>query len=473
MASTFGTGTGKGIDEPAPIAAEQVIQLDPVAEGAPRDDGPPWATPKVAWFTVTMVGLVTMFGQMDRAIFYLLVNSIKRDLTLSDTQISVLMGAAYSVAYFCVGLPVARWTDVGRRKFILPGALALWSFGTFVCSLASGFASFFVARALVGGGESVKGPASVSMISDVLPRDKLSRGFAVYNLSIRGGEALAQIVGGLLIGLFAAVSITVPLLGEFHSWQLVFMVFGLPGLMLALIFILTVPEPARHGRRSPKSMPIKEALHFLFKSPARRVLIPILLAAAVGNIEVVGVGSWRPAFYERTYGWTPQQFAPILGTAGLIITPIALFAGAWLSERLARRNDDANMRLVVWAHVIGLPIAILSPLMPTFPLALTLSLISTFLVTASAPSSLAAMQVVTPNELRGQVNALYMFTVSVLGLGLGPTIIALMTDNLFSSEADLRYAMVTAAVIAEPIALWLLILTLKPYGEAYRNSRAV
>ena len=130
------------------------------------------------------------------------------------------------------------------------------------------------------------------------------------------------------------------------------------------------------------------------------------------------------------------------------------------------------MRLVVWSHAIGLPIAILSPLMPTFPLALTLSLIGTFLVTASAPSQLAAMQVVTPNELRGQVNALYMFTVSVLGLGLGPTIIALMTDNLFSSEADLRYAMVSAAVIAEPIALWLLIMTLKPYGEAYRNSRS-
>ena len=466
------TDIGKTIEEPAPIAAEQILKVDPAIEGAPRDAGPAWATPRVAWFTVTMVGLVTMFGQMDRAIFYLLVNSIKRDLTLSDTQISVLMGAAYSVAYFCLGLPVARWTDVGRRKFILPGALALWSFGTFVCSLASGFTSFFVARALVGGGESVKGPASVSIISDVLPRDKLSRGFAVYNLSIRGGEALAQVVGGLLIGAFAAVSITLPMLGEFHGWQLVFLTFGLPGIAFALIFVLTVPEPARHGRRSPKSMPIGQALHFVFVGPARRVLIPILLAAAVSNIEVVGVGSWRPAFYERTYGWTPQQFGPILGMAGLIITPISLFVGAWLSERLARRNDDANMRLVVWSHAIGLPIAILSPLMPTFPLALTLSLVSTFLVTGSAPSQLAAMQVVTPNELRGQVNALYMMTVSVLGLGLGPTIIALVTDNVFSSEADLRYAMMWAAVVAEPIALWLLIMTLKPYGQAYRDSRA-
>jgi MFS family permease len=467
------TTTGvEGIDEPLAAPAEPVAQIDPYPlASAARSNEPPWASPRVAWFTISMVGLVTMFGQMDRAIFYLLVSSIKRDLHLTDTHISLLMGAAYSAAYFCVGLPMARLTDVGKRKFILPGALALWSLGTFLCAMSSGFISFFAARSIVGAGESVKGPGSVSIISDVLPRDKLSRGFALYNLSIRGGEAIAQILGGLLIGLFTTTVIVLPFLGELHGWHLVFMIFGLPGVLFAILFMITVPEPARHGRRSSASMPLREVAHFLFKSPARKVLLPILFAAAITNIEVVGIGSWRPAFYERTYGWTPAQFAPILGIAGLIITPIALFAGAWLSERLARKGyADANMRLVVWAQIAGLPIGIISPLMPNFPLAMACSLLSTFLVTASAPSQLAAMQVVTPNELRGQVNALYLFTLSVIGQGLGPTVIALMTDNLFSSEADLRYAMVTAAAVAGPIALWLINMTLKPYGEAYRRS---
>jgi hypothetical protein len=259
------TTTGvEGIDEPLAAPAEPVAQIDPYPlASAARSNEPPWASPRVAWFTISMVGLVTMFGQMDRAIFYLLVSSIKRDLHLTDTHISLLMGAAYSAAYFCVGLPMARLTDVGKRKFILPGALALWSLGTFLCAMSSGFISFFAARSIVGAGESVKGPGSVSIISDVLPRDKLSRGFALYNLSIRGGEAIAQILGGLLIGLFATTVIVLPFLGELHGWHLVFMIFGLPGVLFAILFMITVPEPARHGRRSSASMPLREVAHFL------------------------------------------------------------------------------------------------------------------------------------------------------------------------------------------------------------------
>jgi MFS family permease len=459
------------VDEPLAAAAETVVMVDPGTGPVSPAATPGWASPKVAWFTISMIGIVTMFGQMDRAVFYLLVTPIKRDLHLNDVQISLLMGAAYSIAYFAVGLPIARLTDVGRRKLILPAALALWSFGTFCCALSSGFVSFFVARSMTGGGESVKGPTAVSMISDVFPRNKLPRAFAFYNFSIQGGEAVGQILAGLLLGLFATTAIAVPFIGTLHGWHLVFMIFGLPGILFALFFMLTVPEPARHGRTHARSMPIRQSLDFLLKSPARAVILPILFAAAVSNLETVGIGSWRPAFYERTYGWKPAQFAPILGTASLILTPIALLVGAWFSERMAKRGQaDANMRIVLYAKIIALPIGIASPLMPNFPLALGCALASVFLVTASAPSMLAAMQIVTPNELRAQVNALYMFTLSVIGQGLGPTVIALMTRYLFNSEADLRYAMVTAAAIAGPVSLALIWRTLKPYGEAYRRS---
>jgi MFS family permease len=419
-----------------------------------------------------MVGIVTILGQMDRAIFYLLVSSIKRDLQLSDTEMSLLMGLAYSGAFFVVGLPMARLADVGTRKVILPGALAVWSLGTALCAASSGFVSFFLARAMVGAGESVKGPSGVSMISDLFPKEKLSRAFAAYNFSIRLGEALALILGGLLIGYFASLgTVNVPVLGALRDWHLVFIIFGLPGILFALVFVLTVKEPPRHGRRTRGSVPIREVAHFLFKSPARAVLIPILLAAAVNNIENVGVGSWRPVFYERTYGWKPEDFGPIMGTASLIITPIGLAIGAFLAEYLTKRgHHDANMRIVLWAHIGAIPLGIASPLMPTFELALVCSLLSTMLVIASAPSQLAAMQVVVPNELRAQVNALYLFTLSVIGAGLGPTMIALMTDFLFQAEADLRYAMVTAAAVAGPISLWLIWIALKPYGEAYRQS---
>jgi MFS family permease len=203
------------------------------------------------------------------------------------------------------------------------------------------------------------------------------------------------------------------------------------------------------------------------------VLIPILLAAAVSNIEDVGVGSWRPVFYERTYGWGPADFAPIQGLASLILTPIGLMLGAWLAESMMKRKRyDANMRVVLWAAFISIPLSIAGPLMPTFELALACSLSNLTLTIAASPCQLAAMQVVTPNELRGQVNALYMFTLSVLGQGLGPTVVALMTDYLFQSEADLRYAMVTTAAVAGPIALFLIWKAVRPYGDFYRAQMA-
>jgi MFS family permease len=450
-----------------------------LASGAPADTeatagAPAWASSKTAWFTLTMIGLVTTFGQMDRAIFYLLVTSIKRDLVITDTEISLLMGIAYSAAYLLVGLPVARWTDVGKRKFILPAALAAWSAGTAICALSTNFIQLFVARSIVGGGESVKGPSSVSMISDLFPREKLPRAFAAYNFAIRFGEAMALILGGLLIGYFASLgTVHLPVLGDVREWHLVFLIFGIPGVLLALVFMLTVKEPARHGRRYKGSMPLRESLNVLLRGTSGRVLIPILLAAAATNIETVGVGSWRPAFYERTYGWTPAQFAPIMGIANMIITPIGLMLGAWLSEWLAKRGHaDANMRLVLWTHIGCLPLAVLGPLMPTFELALAFSLASTMLIIASAPALLSAMQIVTPNEMRAQVNALYLFTLSVVGQGLGPTVVALMTDFLFQSDASLRYAMVTAAAIAEPVGILLIWATLKPYGRAYREVTA-
>lgn len=419
-----------------------------------------------------MIGAVTVFGQMDRAIFYLLVNSIKRDLAFTDTQMSLLMGVAYSAAYFLFGLPIARLTDVATRKYILPSALAAWSLGTALCALAGNFWQLALARSMVGGGESVKGPCSVSLISDLFPREKLPRAYAAYNFSIRFGEALALIVGGLLIGYFASLgTVHVPVLGPLRDWHLVFLIFGLPGLFFAVVFVTTVKEPVRHGRKVKGSVPLRDVFTFLFRSKSGAVLIPILLAAAVNNIEMVGVGSWRPAFYERTYGWGPADFAPIMGIANMIIAPIALVAGAFLSERLARLGHaDANMRIVLWANIGSIPLGIISPLMPTFEMALAVSLMSTFLIIASAPSLLAAMQVVTPNELRGQVNALYLFTLSVLGQGLGPTVVALLTDYVFRADADLRYAMVSVAAVAGPIALWLTWLGLRAYREAVANA---
>lgn len=245
-----------GVESDAPPQAKAKPSLGAASSSAPASEAA-WPRPLIAWYGVAMVCAVTVFGQLDRAIMPLLVSSIKRDMQLSDTQISLLLGAAYSVVYLCAGIPMARITDSGRRTLILPAALGLWSLGTVLCGAAQSFAQFFLFRGMIGGGESIKGPTSVSLIPDLLPREKLQTAFGLYNTAVMGGEALALILGGLLLGWLARhAPLHIPALGEVHSWQMVYFIFGLPGVLLALVFVTTVREPARHGRRNAGAAPI-------------------------------------------------------------------------------------------------------------------------------------------------------------------------------------------------------------------------
>jgi len=429
-----------------------------------------WLPAPVAWYAVGMVALVTVFGQIDFGIMSLLVGPIKRDTHMSDTQVSILMGAAYSAVYLMTGLPMARIADSARRTVLLPAALAVWSIGSVLCGLAHTFWQFVLFRGIVGGGVAVKGPTSVSLIPDLVPREKLARAFGIYNVAVMGGQALSMILGGLVLGaLLHRPPITLPLVGTVHAWQMVFIVMGLPGVAFAALFVLTVPEPARQGRKTTSSVPIGEVARFLLTGPASRVFIPIIIGTAATGIYISGVGSWRPAFFERTYGMGAHEYGPIAGLIMLVTAPIGVTIGAFMSERMHRRWDDSHLRLVVGVHALTLPVYILSPLMPNVTLALGCQVLSGLLTMVSAPSSLAAMQIITPNNMRAQVNAAYMITISVIGTGLGPTVVALITDYMFSAESELRYAMVTLAAIAAPLALACQWLAMKPYGRLHRQ----
>ena len=440
----------------------------PAAASAPAKAA--WLTPPIAWYAVCMVSLVTLCGQLDYGLMSLLVQPIKASTHMTDTQIGLLMGAAYSAAYLLCGVPMARIADRRRRTFVLAGGMTIWSIGTALCGFAQSFWQFALFRGMMGGAISVKGPTTVSIIPDLVPRDKLARAFGIYNVALIAGQSLSLIVGGLLLG---ALLHHMPLhvLGlEFkYAWQMVFILMGLPGLVVAAIVALTVPEPARQGRVDPRSAPMLEVARFMFRGPAARIFIPTMIGTALGGILLAGVGGWRAALFARTYHIGAHVYGPLSGTISLITAPIGVIIGAWVAERMHRRWIDSHLRLAVVVHALTMPFYILSPLMPTFQLALGCQFVMGILMMVSAPSQLAAMQIVTPNAMRAQVNAIYMITISVLGNGLGPSVVALMTDYVFRAEADLRYAMLTLAAICTPISLICLILTVKPYGRLYRQ----
>ncbi|MDB5717182.1 MAG: major facilitator superfamily protein [Sphingomonas bacterium] len=439
-----------------------------VAASDPINPAEPWPSAGRAWYAIVIIALVSMMSNIDRGIINLLVEPIKRDLALSDTSVSLLVGFAFSFFYMLSGLPMARVADSRSRKVILTTGLAIWSIATALCGLAQTFWQLFAARGLVGAGESVKGPCSMSMIADLVPRERLPRAFAIYQLGITAGMSGSMIIGGLLLAMLANMPpLNLPGGIVIKDWHMVFMLCGIPGLLLALLMALTIREPARRGRKHKGSVPIRDVARFLRIN--WRIYVPLLLSIAIASIETYGLLVWRPAFYERTYGWGPAMIGPILGVVMLIATPIGLALGTALAEFFIRRKrDDAMLRVCFISHALSVPLAVAMPLMPSPWLALTLGMLAAIAAAMSAPGQNSAIQIITPNEMRGQISAVYLFTISVIGGGFGPTAIALITDNVFQDEAMLRYAMASFAAIVGPIGVLLIWLAMKPYAAAVR-----
>ncbi|MEI9852416.1 MAG: MFS transporter [Sphingomonas sp.] len=431
----------------------------------------PAAVPEIAshhgWYTVVVMALVVMLAQIDRNVISLMVQPMKRDLHLSDTQVSLLIGLAFSITYIIVGPPVSRIADRGFRKAVVASSLAVWSGATAMCGLAQNFWQLFLGRAVIGGAESASSPASLSMIADVIPREKLPRAYAIYNAGFMGGGALALALGGLLLGLFHDLEpIQVPGIGVIRDWQLVFVILGLPGLLVAALIVFTVPEPQRRRGHKPKGYPLREVVGFIVANRAMHV--PMLAGILINSIQTFGTVAWIPAFYERTYGWGPAQAGPILGGVNMVAALAGLFGGAWLAERLGRRRDDANLHVLFLANFLSIPFLIAGPLMPSAWLALGCGAIGGAIGSMGGAGYNSALQVSTPNAMRGQINALYLFCIAAIGGTLGPLFIALLTDFVAGKEEDLRYVLVGFRLVLAPLDCFLIWLAVRPYGKAHR-----
>jgi MFS family permease len=371
--------------------------------------------------------------------------------------------------------------DFKSRRAIIGIGISIWSFTTAFCGFAQSFWQLFACRIGVGVGEACTGPATYSMLADLFPKHKLPRAIAFLNFGFYAGSGVALIIGGTITQIFLNMPpATVPVIGTIRGWQLTFFVVGIPGLIVAAL-MRTVREPRRRGlvratdsgvsTDSQKPLPVRAVLAFMAEH--RATYLPLFAGMGIQTVLLFGIASWGPAFYIRTYGWTPGHFGLVQGLLSLTVMPLGAFVGSLLAERFARNgHDDANMRLVVLSSVIALPGSVLFPLMPTATGAIIVSAYSLFCHSWVAGPINAALQTITPNQMRGQITALFLFVFNVIGFGLGPTVVALFTDYVFHAESQIRYSMCLVTVLLGPLATAILWLGMKPYGRSVARTKA-
>lgn len=447
-------------------------------ERKPSTASEPWPSPGRAWYAMSIFILALFVDMLDRGILNLLVPDIKHDLGLSDTSISLLLGLAFVLFYAFLGLPIARLVDSKSRRLIMGSGIAIWSVMTAACGLAQGFWSLFACRVGVGVGEACNGPSTYSMMSDLFPKERLTRAASVLQIGFVTGTGLASIIGAAVLDWVAGFpDIHIPGIGVMHNWQLVFLVVGIPGLLISLL-LSTVKEPKRRGLlQAPgqpvakiQVIPVKDLIAFLRKN--WKFYGPMYIGLAVNGLTL-GATAWVPTFFHRTYGMTMVNVGYILGAVTIGSSLLGLVAGTKTAEWFLKRGYlDANLRIVIWAVVLATPTAVLYPLMPTPALAFVILGLSTFFRFLSPGAQNAALQVVTPNEMRGQVTAIFLFIFNLFGYGLGPTYIAFITDHVIGAENKLNYALSLAYFIAGPIAALILWRAMKPYARMYKEALA-
>jgi MFS family permease len=423
----------------------------------------PYPPERQAWYAVGVLGGALAFALLDQNIVGLLIQQIKRDLTLTDAEAGLLLGPAFVIFYAFLGLPLSRYADRSKRTFIVSAGIFVWSLATAFCGLAVGFVPLFVARIFVGAGEAVNGPASYSIVADYFPRERLPRAVAVMQLGSVAGSGLSLLIGGAMIWIVTQVAFP----GGFRPWQMVFIAVGLPGLIVSAL-MLTVKEPPRRGVPT-------EAARIGFRDTARYLFgrfplyAPIFFGLALGSLDAGGK-AWGAAFFERTYGWSPARYGLISGMMAVILMLIGLYLGTRLVEAMLRRGrEDASMRVLIYSRIVALPALIAMPLMPNPWLALACSAVQMVTIGISGPSINTMLQIITPNRIRGQVTALYLFIYTVFGAGLSPLMTGLVTDYVFTSPADLRWSILLLHLVFLPPALIVTWLGWKPYREAVRR----
>ena len=426
-----------------------------------------------AWYVVGVLTLAYMVSFLDRQVMALLIDPIRGDLQLSDTQISLLLGLAFSIFYTLLGVPIGRLADRRSRRGIIAVGITIWCFMTAACGLARNFWQLFLARVGVGVGEAALNPSALSMISDYFPRESRGQAISVYNMGVSLGAGIAYIVGGWIIGVVkSSPPVELPVVGELFAWQTVFILVGLPGLFIALLMV-TVREPTRKGRititdasgQETQQISITETLRFI--GTRWRTYGTHMLGMSVVTIIGYGLFFWVPTLFTRSWNWDITQISYAYGLVNLICGPLGVvIAGAIADRRYKQGVKDSLMRTCLGFMLIFIPASAIAPLMPTGELAILVLIPSAIGGAAVTATGAAALMMYTPNQLRAQVTALYYFVINVLGLTLGPTAVALVTDYGFGDDLALRYSLAIVCASAGVFAVGFMIANLKHYGRA-------
>lgn len=410
---------------------------------------------RLSAYVVVILLIASLCSYLDRHVMALVAPAIKQDLNVTDTEISLLTGLAFALFYATASIPLGWAADKWHRRNLIVVGITIWSAATIASGLAGSYTDLLIARVFVGFGEAALIPAAFSIIADYFPPHRRGRAFGVFSIGLFAGAGLAFIVGGAILRWFGDADIAVlPLLGETALWKAAFIIVGAPGLLVALL-LLTVPEPKR---LAPPKTPIAAGppsttlmRHFLSR-PSTFVCVwgSYTLLSIIG----FGFGAWATTMLVRKFDIAISEAGFAIGLAAMIGGITGALLGGVLGDRWTLKGvGGGKFRLTLVWWLGSIPAVLMFTLGPS-QLVAALGYFLLFLFNGVGyVSASAVFQDIVPPRLRGRATAVWLLLTGLVGAGLGPWVIARITDWIFRDESALHYSLLVVA--APTIALGL------------------
>ncbi len=425
--------------------------------------------PLFAWGMIGALSLAYMFSIIDRSILALLIDPMKEDLQITDTQISILTGFAFAGIYAVTSLPMGRVSDLWSRKYVIMFGITVWSVLTVSCGFAKNFMQLFLARMGVGFGEAALTPTAHAMIPDLFPPHKLARGMSVFVTFGLLGGGLSLVVGGAVVGLADNLgTIEIGFFGVFQPWQTVLLIVGALSLLTIIPFIL-LPEPARHKMtgaldKTASQKKLSAVFHYIWEE--RGYYVPFIIGFSLISMMTTGLGAWVPSYFIRVLGWSATETGAALGIATMAGTVVGGLGAGLLSDYLYKRGDrTASLKLMIILAISAAAGGWILVYVPYISVKMFAIFSGSAHVAALVALKPTTMQLITPNHMRGQIAALALFSANFIGYGSGSTVVALVTDHVFKDPLAVGHSIFVVGTIGYGLGALLLFLSFKTFKQ--------
>jgi MFS family permease len=410
-----------------------------------------------------LLAIAHLISFVDRFLMSLVMEPLKADMSLSDTQLGLLQGTGFVILYTVAAVPLGLMADrVNRRNLIIAG-IVIWSIATALCGLADTFGSLFLARLGVGFGEAALVPAAMSLLSAYFPRRQLGRAVSLFTAGASVGKSAALVGGGAVLALLTASGgLDLPGLGRLLPWQGTFVIMAVPGLLLAVL-LLTLREPPRQQSQVQKPGLGAGLAHVRGHRPA------YLLHTAAASIVVLliqSVAAWSPSFFVRDFGLSPAEAGAAVGSVILIAGPLGHLSGGALTDFFLSRGSQAPAAPVMAIGLLAaIPAVFLFAAAPSLPLSLLGYGLLSYVTTLAAPASLAGLQMLTPDRLRGVVTSLFLACTTFVGIGVGPPLIGFITDRVMGGPQALGESLILFVVVFGFVGAAIALASRRPFAR--------